>query len=82
MKRREFTALFVGLFALHRAAIAGPADPMKIEKVVLADAQWQKRLSPEAFKVLRHEGTEYAGSSPLNAEKRKEIGRASCRERV
>jgi peptide-methionine (R)-S-oxide reductase len=71
MKRREFVVALAGLFALHRSAAAGPADPMKIEKVVLADGEWQKRLSPEAYRVLRHEATEYAGSSPLNAEKRK-----------
>ena len=30
------------------------------------DAEWQVMLSPEAFKVLRHEGTERAGTSPLD----------------
>jgi len=30
----------------------------------------KKRLSPAAYDVLRHEGTEHAGSSPLDREKR------------
>ncbi len=37
----------------------------------LSDADWKKRLSPEAYEVLRHEGTEPPGSSPLLAEHRK-----------
>ena len=37
---------------------------------------WQKALTPEQFRVLRQHGTERAGSSPLNAEKRE--GRFIC----
>lgn len=39
-------------------------------KVDLSDAQWREKLSPQAYDVLRHEGTERAGSSPLNDEHR------------
>ena len=34
------------------------------------DAEWRRELAPEAYRVLRKHGTEPAGSSPLNAEKR------------
>ena len=40
------------------------------------DADWQQRLSPEQFRVLRRHGTERAGSSPLDREHRP--GRFLC----
>jgi peptide-methionine (R)-S-oxide reductase len=39
----------------------------------LTDKQWEQNLEPMAYKVLRHEGTERAGTSPLNDEKREGI---------
>ncbi|HVB68772.1 MAG TPA: peptide-methionine (R)-S-oxide reductase MsrB [Acetobacteraceae bacterium] len=38
--------------------------------VALSEAEWQARLTPAQYKVLRGHGTERAGTSPLNAEKR------------
>lgn len=48
----------------------GKAVAEKVEKLTLTDAQWRERLSPEQYNILRDEGTEPAGSSPLNGEKR------------
>jgi peptide-methionine (R)-S-oxide reductase len=40
-------------------------------EVTKTEAQWRKILTPEQFEVLRKEGTERAGTSPLTAEHRK-----------
>jgi len=47
------------------ADVASGAEPVK-----LSSEEWKKRLSPQAYDVLRKEGTERAGSSPLDREKR------------
>lgn len=43
----------------------------------LTDAQWRARLPRASYDVLRHEATERAGTSPLNAEHRR--GTFVCR---
>jgi peptide-methionine (R)-S-oxide reductase len=35
-----------------------------------SEDEWREELTPEQFRVLRQHGTERAGTSPLNAEKR------------
>ncbi len=47
-----------------------------MEKIVKSDKDWKTELSTEAYHVLRHEGTERAGTSPLNGEKR--VGTFVC----
>jgi peptide-methionine (R)-S-oxide reductase len=42
-----------------------PSEPLKLSK-----DEWRKRLDATQFYVLREEGTERAGTSPLNNEKR------------
>ncbi|MCU7875052.1 MAG: peptide-methionine (R)-S-oxide reductase MsrB [Candidatus Thiodiazotropha sp. (ex Lucinoma borealis)] len=46
---------------------------MKIEKLDLTDVEWRERLTPEQFDILREEGTERPGTSPLLGEKREGI---------
>jgi peptide-methionine (R)-S-oxide reductase len=45
--------------------VSKPAEVVKKPK-----AEWRERLSPESYAVLFEEGTERAGTSPLNGEKR------------
>ncbi|MEO8039072.1 MAG: peptide-methionine (R)-S-oxide reductase MsrB [Betaproteobacteria bacterium] len=45
-------------------------------EIVKTDAQWRKELTPEQYRVLRQHGTERAGSSPLDHEKR--VGSFVC----
>ena len=47
------------------ASVPSPTEPLKLSK-----EEWRKRLQGEAFHVMREEGTERPGSSPLNGEKR------------
>ncbi|HXZ48443.1 MAG TPA: peptide-methionine (R)-S-oxide reductase MsrB [Usitatibacter sp.] len=70
MNRRHFVAIVAGLAGLGRAA-AAPKDAPTVQKLVLSEAEWRKRLTPEQFAVLREEATERAGSSPLDHETRK-----------
>jgi len=49
---------------------AGATVPSATEPLKLSKDEWRKRLPGQSYSVLRDEGTERAGSSPLNDEKR------------
>ena len=77
MTRRHLLALLSAIGFAPRLAGAQPQAALPgVEPLRLTDAEWKKRLSPAQYEVLRHEGTERAGTSVLNAEKRK--GRFDC----
>ncbi len=75
MTRRS---IFRFLFAatLQPLAVAADGGTPAIVPLVHSDAEWKKRLAPEQYQVLRKHGTERAGTSALNAEKRR--GRYLC----
>jgi peptide-methionine (R)-S-oxide reductase len=76
MTRRPFLALLSTLGLAPALAAAQAPAASRIELLKLSDAEWKRRLTPAAYDVLRHEGTEYPGTSPLNGEHRK--GRFLC----
>jgi peptide-methionine (R)-S-oxide reductase len=47
------------------------AAEAKTYEVSYTDAEWKQRLAPEQYRILRNHGTERAGTSALNGEKRK-----------
>ena len=55
-------------FLAAGASVPSAAEPLKLSK-----DEWRKRLPGESYKVLREEGTERAGSSPLDREKRQGV---------
>ncbi len=80
MTRRPLLAFLgsVGLAPKMLAAAEPNAapGPARSDALKLTDAEWKQRLTPAQYDVLRKHGTERAGTSPLNAEKRK--GRYLC----
>jgi len=75
MNRRQFlyvTAGAAALFSGHALFRSRGMSAIAAEfEVTKTDAEWKAQLGDAAYQVLRHEDTEYAGSSPLNHEKRK-----------
>ena len=74
--RRALLTAAAALGALMAASKYSEAETMTmttdtIDWKKLSDADWRKRLTPEQYNILRKHGTERAGSSPLDHEKRK-----------
>ena len=79
MERRDFllgtacaAALGAGAWALARLGVSQPARAETFE-VQKTDAEWKAVLNTEQYSVLRQEGTEYPGTSPLLDEHRKGV---------
>ncbi len=62
-------AVAAGILADYQATPAHAASK-EVFPVNKTEAEWRKLLTKDQYHVLREEGTEPSGSSPLNAEKR------------
>lgn len=81
MMSRRHTLLGLGAFYAVLAGVRGLFTSSTVHaapnyEVRHTDAEWQKLLKPDAYRVLRKAGTEAPHTSPLNKEKR--AGVYSC----
>ena len=82
MNRRDVffgsaSAAAIGVLALALRPGAAPLQAAEgTFEVTMTDDEWKKKLSPDAYNVLRQQGTEYPGTSPLLNEHR--VGMFSC----
>ena len=74
MKRRVFLTALIGSAAFAGVSY-GKINMQSNPKfdINYDEKTWRSKLTPEEFRVLRKEGTESPGSSPLNAEKGKGV---------
>ena len=69
-RRMLLGGLAAGTLALFRTSRAASSSKGKRFEVEKTDTEWKALLSPAAYDVLRHEGTERAGTSSLLNEHR------------
>ncbi|MCA8895002.1 MAG: peptide-methionine (R)-S-oxide reductase, partial [Amphiplicatus sp.] len=65
-----FTAAAGGIAAMAKTDVSSIPD---YDKWQLSEKEWKERLSPEAYNVLRKEGTERPWTSQFNDEKREGV---------
>ena len=70
-RRRLLGWLGAGAALPALAACGGGSAEARAFPVTYSEAEWRKRLSPLQFHVMREQGTERAGTSPLLGEHRK-----------
>jgi peptide-methionine (R)-S-oxide reductase len=71
MTKRSFLASAAAAFGLAACADKSGDAPAETFEVTMSPEEWRKILTPAQFAILREEGTERAGSSPLNGEPRR-----------
>jgi peptide-methionine (R)-S-oxide reductase len=64
------TAIVVFIGSVSGNPSDGEAKMTDVEPLKKSDSEWKEILPPDRFRILFKEGTEPAGSSPLNQEKR------------
>jgi peptide-methionine (R)-S-oxide reductase len=67
------TTAGLGLLAALRFVRGSEAQAAGSFEVSMSEEEWRKKLTPAQFNILRKHGTEPAGTSALNKEKRKGI---------
>ncbi|MCC2979311.1 peptide-methionine (R)-S-oxide reductase MsrB [Sphingomonas sp. IC4-52] len=75
-RRTMILGLGGGAATLMLAACGASPAEAEAFPVQLSDAEWRRKLSPQAYAVLRKEATERPFSSPLDREKR--LGVFNC----
>jgi peptide-methionine (R)-S-oxide reductase len=77
--KRVVSLIALGLALAGTVAASGPAPATRkgpknvIEKINKTDEEWKKVLPADTYRVMREHGTERAGTSPLNNNKKKGV---------
>lgn len=70
---KAYTYFLFTIVYIFLGANVMQAEHGEIEKVVKTDNEWKQLLNSQQYNVLREEGTERAGTSPLNHEHREGV---------